>query len=1823
MDFNDLIPSGSPANTPVNTGASKTPSSLNFSDLIPKGPASTPVTPNPPQNAPKSTPSGLFTDLVPQGAQQAYQKATEPIKSPYYEGQNAEGDTFGPSKTLDTSGRPFLDYKVNGALSTTTDTTRVDTNADVDPTVAHPMTAKSFYNPRAVLNRAQLKTEMGGSYDDQLDHAISLELSGSNMKENLDIEPNKPGTKIQPSAQYENMLAKAVATGKISLFDAQFLISKLKGRVTPFIGSKTDDVANSSQNAQDEITDIDKAPGNTPYSPKTQNPGVFKQYFLDNLQKFASVTAKNVSGVFDAIKNSVSGGVNNFEHLIFPTATHAETGQPKYQLGTAYTSSSKNSIPSTPIKPIGTESKDKILNSGQNLTEAQPQSFWQKIAGGIKSLFTNQGDPDRDSVVMAISKQTGEDPDKIDQNLSDYTKALGMRSVPTTREVVNSLAMLPVTAALVASPIPTALGVAGYAALTTAEHKLTGGKDISDVISDNMNLNEGTRTALSFLEMFGKGGILHQVYSKAPDVITAFTKEAVNTYNLPKNVYITPETVRDLQQGTDNAPEELKPLYQAAGLTNEQVRAAAKNGITLSVPFEKITTLADRPWFSTLKEKLGFDPGDTKIIGRETDGKVAEAPRALIEGPKSETTPDNLENKDESKLETSTKESPALTELKPSAVFKRGTQYQPLGRGPKIEISKVHDLLKDIVPSDSVKYVFNPSILKEDGALGSYDTNNRMSLINPKYRPVINLYTKNGKAYVRTAFHEAYHYMEDKVFSPELKTQLDKDTLAKMNESDHAYYDKYLTPEARASEYRADEFAREQTSKAGYKSPIRRVLDKVRGAIQKILDTTKRVVNEIKRLHKETNSQSGHADFFSDLGESEKPEQPSEEQQEKGQKTEAQKESEKPVSKQELSAEDSKALGIDTYNKDIPEMHHVVNQKHLDKLEKLEQRGVVLSAKKEALDTHPAKELAKYVNKKTGELPEALGSGRSRFGRMGDQLAQDLGFEDSEAARKAYLDYKEKKDDFTEAKKEFQDDKKSLAESFKASKAEQEFARVGQYDPIVTDANHGVIPPVGRGGVTPPEIVWSTLKDKALLRLGRDTMERNIEKVAPRPLAEEMKKFLTEPIHQNATEEVRASNKLRVEMRGALKKLGIKVGTKEAQLIMHVGEGNMSTTELQKQTTKWKEVQTAADLFRKTYDELIDQWNAARAAYGYHPVPKLPNYFRHFADIDWFTKNYGFLKKNTDLPTSLAGETEFFKPGKPFTTAELHRTGKLTSFDAIRGMDNYIKSVYRQMYHIDSIQRGRTLVKYLTQTAKASEGTPEPIHLGNFKRNLIEYTDSQISGKMGSLDRGIENTVGRPVVGTIERLGNLVGKNIIAGNVSAALSHLVSLPLNFATVDKIPLSKALMTTLTAPMQSAPFTHVDGQESEFMLRRFPEGEIQKTIPQKIEHVLNFLLQTADKFKVRTAVASKYYEGISKGLTKEAAMKVADNYAGRIVGDYSTGGKPNLLNNRSMGLLAQFQLGMNDGLSVLMHDIPYENTYKLNSKGVYEKKAAYTKILMRFAQFAIFSWLLNQALKKIRGAGKGIDPIGWGLDVLGLSDDTKDQSFLERLGTVGGDIAGELPFTSVATGNFPLAQAMPNISGALAGSTSWKTVGVNALANFVSPVGGGNQIKKTIQGISAAKASNPPASATDYVKGALFGKSTISSAKSLDSLHTLLSQQAKGSKAETVQAEQVYETLKALPKDQAIQQYDQLVQNNPSLATKVATAAKNAQLGITATDKLIKQLGVKSGARAKYIYTQVMRLPQSQRASYFDSLATKGLLDKEGVIVQQLRDLMKTQ
>ena len=588
-----------------------------------------------------------------------------------------------------------------------------------------------------------------------------------------------------------------------------------------------------------------------------------------------------------------------------------------------------------------------------------------------------------------------------------------------------------------------------------------------------------------------------------------------------------------------------------------------------------------------------------------------------------------------------------------------------------------------------------------------------------------------------------------------------------------------------------------------------------------------------------------------------------------------------------------------------------------------------------------------------------------------------------------------------------------------------------------------ITPRAVRGNIEPPPIDFTKAKDKRFpLLLSRETMERNIEDVFEGQ-SKQVKEFMVDPVRANETSRIEFLNQTRDKIENDIVKgLKIKSGSKEDALIQRFGEGNITLEELMKETPKYKEVAQASGYFKGLYGDLLNQVNTVRNKFGYEPIPKRKDYFRHFQEIDSSIRQFGLIFKKEQLPTEISGLTSIFTPGKPFSTAELARTGGKYTESAIKGMDNYLDTITGQIYHIDSVQRARGLEKYIRDAGGADKA-----NLPNFVSNIHEY-GNLIAGKKGSFDRSFESLLGREIYGVVNFLRTRTSANMIAGNVSSAIMNFVPFTQSLATTGKQYAARGILDAMGSPFQKKLFD-IGGQKSSFLTRRFPKDPIHLSKVEKGQKATAWLFDTVDRFTARSTVAMKYFENLSKGIPEEQAMKQADEYAGKVLADRSFGNLPNLMGQRALGFLTQFQVEINNIPSFLAKDIPHMSGSK-------------TQVANALAQFTLYSYLWNSMMEEITGRRPTLDPIQYALGLLGKTDETEDKNFLERAGQVSIDLAENMPFTGGITGGrFPISAGIPDVPALIKGETTLKKE-VSKPGFYLAPPFGGGQLKKLLEG-----------------------------------------------------------------------------------------------------------------------------------------------------------------
>ena len=722
-------------------------------------------------------------------------------------------------------------------------------------------------------------------------------------------------------------------------------------------------------------------------------------------------------------------------------------------------------------------------------------------------------------------------------------------------------------------------------------------------------------------------------------------------------------------------------------------------------------------------------------------------------------------------------------------------------------------------------------------------------------------------------------------------------------------------------------------------------------------------------------------------------------------------------------------------------------------------------------------------------------------------------------------------------------------------------------------------PPTVRGGIIPPELNLGKWKDKGTFSLARETLERNIDDIAGAD-APKVKEFITEPIKKNELNRVEFVNNIRKEIDSKLGK--IKVNSVDDKLIQQFGEGRIILNELKGKTNNWNQVSELSTYFRQKYDDLLGIINKERQKFGYDLIPKRKDYFRHFQEIGNIIDQIGLIGKKGNLPTDISGITDIFRPGKPFTTAQLKRKGGKFTESAIKGMDNYLDSVSKQIFHIDSVQRARALEKYIRITGK--EGLAE---LPNFVANLGEY-GNLLAGKAAKFDRAFESIFGRKFYQVMNTLRQRTGSNMIGANVSAAITNFIPFTQALSTTSKPAVLKGLFEGIGSPFVKE-INKIDGVKSSFLTRRYPLQFIRADAGQFVKNTAGWLFGSIDKFASKSILSAKYYEGLSKGLNKIDAMKNADDYAAKVLADRSWGQLPNIFGSRTLGVLTQFQTEINNMVSFVSKDI-----FKLS-------KGNKLKIASSLGQFFIYSYLFNNVYEKVTGRRPTIDPIYATLTLAGQTSKGEGKPLKERAISAVEDIRENLPFVGGFTGGrFPIEAGLPDIMGILKGEKTLKQEAVKP-AYFLAPPTGGLQIKKTIEGL------------TDYLRGYNLspkGKVRFKVPQDkLSALQNILFGRYAGKTAreyfeqkQTPFSEQQSETIKGLPKEEALKQIE--------LLEKLRSETKKD-----------KEAFAKLKNKAQVIYDEIKSLPDNQQKTMIDKLQQSDEINKE--IFGYMKDLKKAE
>lgn len=676
---------------------------------------------------------------------------------------------------------------------------------------------------------------------------------------------------------------------------------------------------------------------------------------------------------------------------------------------------------------------------------------------------------------------------------------------------------------------------------------------------------------------------------------------------------------------------------------------------------------------------------------------------------------------------------------------------------------------------------------------------------------------------------------------------------------------------------------------------------------------------------------------------------------------------------------------------------------------------------------------------------------------------------------------------------------------------------------------------------------------KAGILYARETMRRNIMDIVPdKKLAERIAEHYFEAVHiqeakstkfkNDYRERVRALNlstkvikgnlvseahavqllgeamdNIRV-MENARGRMGMRDGKTLAEWRAVVDDLWMNNTGLDRQ-----KVERAVEEFRKIYDELFQQMNRIRVENGYEPVNYRQGYFPHFQPggdgiMGFFGKVMGINTQVDALPTTINGLTHTFKPGIQWFGNAQERIGFNTAYDAVEGFDRYIEGVSSVIFQTENIQKLRALAtqaRYrtsdegirkqvdavrmddrLTEEEKQREINAIYEHgkfaLSNFVAELDEYTNL-LANKKSKYDRTIESLIGRRAYTMMKAWENRVGANMIAGNISSALTNFIPLTQAGAQLDSGMMLKGMLDTLRNMKQGDNLVGM----SDFLTNRRGSDPLVRTWMQKASNIMGTPMELIDNFTSESIVRAAYLQNLKRGMSEAEAMHQADIFAAGVMADRSKGAMPTLFESRNplFKAFTQFQLEVNNQFSEVFKDLPRNH----REKGL----AMLALILLKYF---LGAWMYNELFEKVIGRRSALDPFGilleatedlTGYEIPNIFDMVIKGERIEKtgegsIGEAGANLAinvlGELPFSAGLNlfgfetdgGRLPAASAIPDFSAVWEAATGWDSeTGEDLKANqrwkllqdelnklaYVLPPFGGGQISKSYKGIKA--------------------------------------------------------------------------------------------------------------------------------------------------------------
>lgn len=494
-------------------------------------------------------------------------------------------------------------------------------------------------------------------------------------------------------------------------------------------------------------------------------------------------------------------------------------------------------------------------------------------------------------------------------------------------------------------------------------------------------------------------------------------------------------------------------------------------------------------------------------------------------------------------------------------------------------------------------------------------------------------------------------------------------------------------------------------------------------------------------------------------------------------------------------------------------------------------------------------------------------------------------------------------------------------------------------------------------------------------------------------------------------------------------------------------------------------------------------------------------------------RGLGIETISDQLPTSIAGRTEDFRPTKKWQRFRQERRGIDTEFDAVRAVDTYISNAAHAIFHTDDIRNLRILeesvrFKYSDDGRQAElnairrNGELDPVARttamqevwerentanSTFASWLTEYTN-QLAGKKSFSDRNTEKRTNRSFYRTVGDIETKIASNMVGFNFSTALTNFIPFVQGKGEVSSASLLRAVRDFAGAKI-SGDTSWRDG--SDFLTNRAGTQNVVRTRLQKTMDAGGAVMGAVDEFTSNVLHRARALDNMNRrSMSVADSVAEADSWTAGLMGDRSLGAMPTIFNDKNFlaKALTMFQLEVANQYGYFFEDVPH-NQRAQGRTGA----GAVAAVAGVFLQVLIASHLFNDLAEEVTGRRSALDPVEMINDFVGqlsgyaipsslelirsafddgiTADDfeTEQTSPAQALGSAAKNVMQQLPGTAVVTGGgrVPVTEALPNPLSIA--ESAFKGRFAEAGKELVKPVKyivmptGGSQLSKTLGSI----------------------------------------------------------------------------------------------------------------------------------------------------------------